>query len=208
MDETNREPIMISALEHYSYCPRQCALIHVEQVFDENVHTMRGHAAHERVDDAGYEVRPGIRIERALPVWSDKLGLVGRCDVVEFDVSGTPYPVEYKHGPRRAKTHDDLQLAAQAMCIEEMTQKVVERGGIYHVTSRRRREVAFTPKLRSDVVDAVAAIRRMIDSGSLPEAVNDERCNHCSLKEICQPEMMSGGSSRLRLRQTLFDPAC
>src|SRR5438874_6253174 len=86
------ELVMISALEHYSYCPRQCALIHIEQAFDDNVHTMRGHAAHERVDDPGYEERPGSRIERALPVWSDRLGLVGKCDVVEFDADSVPYP--------------------------------------------------------------------------------------------------------------------
>src|SRR5204862_4342720 len=95
--EEEQEQVMISALEHYSYCPRQCALIHVEQAFDDNVHTMRGHAAHERVDYPGYEQRPGTRIERALPVWCDRLGLVGKCDIVEFYGYGLPYRVESKH---------------------------------------------------------------------------------------------------------------
>ena len=151
-------PIMISALEHYSYCPRQCALIHIEQCFDENVFTMRGHAAHLRVDEPSYEQRPHTRIERSLPIWSDRLNLVGRCDVVEFDSFGSPYPVEYKYGPRRAKTHDDIQLAAQAMSIEEMTGKTAERGAIYHVSSRRRREVIVSSKLRRIVEDTVQEV--------------------------------------------------
>jgi CRISPR-associated exonuclease Cas4 len=146
------EPIMISALEH-SYCPRQCALIHVEQAFDENVFTMRGHAAHDRVDEPGHEQTAAFRIERALPVWSERLGVIGRCDVVEFDADGTPYPVEYKHGPRRSRIHDDLQLAAQAMCLEEMSGKSVKRGAIHHVTSRRRREVVVSANLRKVVVE-------------------------------------------------------
>jgi CRISPR-associated exonuclease Cas4 len=197
---------MISAIEHYSYCPRQCALIHVEQAFDENVLTMRGHAAHDRVDDPGHEQTTAFRIERALPVWSDRFGLVGRCDVVEFSMDGTPYPVEYKHGPRRSKMHDDLQLAGQAICLEEMTGKVVDRGAIYHVTSRRRREVAISSTLRDGVLETVGAIRQMIDSGIMPPAVNDQRCERCSLKEICQPEMIST-LTRRKLSRTLFDPA-
>jgi len=204
--EEEADLIMISALEHYSYCPRQCALIHVEQAFDENVHTMRGHAAHERVDDSGYEQRPGTRIERALPVWSDRLGLVGKCDVVEFDPDGVPYPVEYKHGRKRAKLHDDLQVAAQAICLEEMTGKAVARGAIYHFSSRRRRELAITPALREHVEQTVAAIRTMLSSGALPPAVNDARCEQCSLRDICQPEAMSAQKLQRNLSSTLFDP--
>ena len=94
------DPIMISALEHYSYCPRQCALIHVEQTFDENLYTLRGQAVHKRVDEPKVEEQAGVRIERALPLWSKALGLVGKADVVEFH-GETPYPVEYKHGPHR-----------------------------------------------------------------------------------------------------------
>ena len=206
MAEEGNEPVMISALEHYSYCPRQCALIHVEQAFDDNVHTMRGHAAHERVDDPGYEQRPGSRIERALPVWSDRLGLVGKCDVVEFDAGGVPYPVEYKHGRKRAKFHDDLQVAAQAMCLEEMTGKTVPRGAIYHFSSRRRREVPITPELRKHVGETVTAIRAMLLRGILPPAVNDARCDECSLKDICQPEAMAAHKLQHSLYSKLFDP--
>lgn len=200
------DTIMISALEHYSYCPRQCALIHVEQAFDDNLHTMRGHAAHERVDDPGYEQRPGTRIERALPVWCDRLGLVGKCDIVEFGADGVPYPVEYKHGRKRAKLHDDLQLAAQAMCLEEMTGKTVGRGAIYHFSSRRRREVLITAGLRKHVEETVAAIRAMLSNGVLPPAVNDARCDECSLKDICQPEVMAARQRQHTLHSNLFDP--
>src|SRR5690554_2605501 len=121
------DPLMISALQHWSYCPRQCALIHMEQAYDENVHTMRGNAVHKRVDIPGFETFEGVRSERALSVWSDSLGLVGKCDVVEFHPDGRIYPVEYKHGRRRIREHDDLQLAAQAMCLEEMLGRPVPR---------------------------------------------------------------------------------
>lgn len=196
------DPIMLSALQHYSYCPRQCALIHIEQAFDENVHTMRGQAVHRRVDEAGFEERSGVRVERALPVWSERLGLIGKCDVVEFLANGTPYPVEYKHGPRRTKLHDDLQLAAQAMCLEEMTGRAVPRGAIFHHTSRRRREVEFAPELRQKVEETVQAIRAMLESGTLPPPVNDARCKECSLWDICQPQAMS---ARLRQQEMLAE---
>ena len=112
------DPITLSALQHWCYCPRQCALIHVEQVFAENLFTLRGQALHKRVDDPGFEVRDGLRVERALPLFCDRLGLVGKADIVEFSPDGTPYPVEYKHGSRHKRADiaacDDLQLAAQA----------------------------------------------------------------------------------------------
>ena len=111
---------MLSALQHWSYCPRQCALIHLEQAFDENVHTMRGNAAHARVDEPGFESFEGVRSERALPVWSDRLGLVGKCDVVEFHPDGKIFPVEYKHGRPKENNCDKIQLCAQALCLEEM----------------------------------------------------------------------------------------
>lgn len=182
---------MLSALQHWSYCPRQCALIHLEQAFDENVHTMRGNVVHAHVDDPGFETFEGVRSERALPVWSDQLGLIGKCDVVEFYPDGRIHPVEYKHGKKRAKLHDDLQLTAQAMCLEEMTGRPVTHGSIYHHSSRRRREVAITTTLRAQVKEAVAAIRLLLASDVLPSPVNDARCKECSLKDICQPEVLS-----------------
>lgn len=200
------DPIMLSALQHWSYCPRQCALIHLEQAFDENVHTMRGNAAHERVDEPGWETAPGARVERALPVFSDSLGLVGKCDVVEFRTDGTIYPVEYKHGKKREKLHDDLQLAAQAICLEEMTGKHVPKGAIYHHGSRRRREVVIGTELRQQMMETIAAILAMLVSGQLPPPVNDKRCNECSLKEICQPEVLADRKSQRVQIVHLFDP--
>jgi CRISPR-associated exonuclease Cas4 len=196
--------IMLSALEHYSYCPRQCALIHAEQVFADNVHTARGHAVHNLVDLAGYQIRSGVRIERALPLVCDKLGLIGRADIVEFLPGGAPYPVEYKHGAKRRKTHDDIQLAAQAICLEEMIGRPVPLGAIYHASSHRRREVSITPALRQLVADTTLAIREMIQSGRMPTAANDARCGGCSLLELCQPEMLSEGNRATTLRSQLF----
>lgn len=198
------DPIMLSALQHYSYCPRQCALIHVEQAFDENVHTMRGNAAHQRVDEPGFESFEGVRSEKALPVWSERLGLIGKCDVVEFYPDGRIYPVEYKHGKKRAKAHDDIQLAAQAICLEEMTGKPVMHGAIYHHTSRRRREVAITDALRQQVEETVKAIRALLASGILPPPANDARCKECSLKEICQPQALADKTYQHELLDGLF----
>lgn len=200
------DPIMLSALEHFSYCPRQYALIHIEQAFDHNVHTKRGDAVHERVDEPGLEVREGMRIERALPVWSEQFGLIGKCDVVEFDREGVAYPVEYKHGTKRVKEHDDLQLAAQALCLEEMTGKPVPKGAIYHFSSRRRREVNITLALREKVAVVLAAIREIIGSGQLPKPVNDKRCDQCSLKEICQPAAIGNVCAIASAHRMLFDP--
>lgn len=199
------DSIMISAIEHYSYCSRQCALIHIEQAFDDNIHTMRGHVVHRQVDEPGWEAQASARAERALPVWSDRLGLIGKCDVVEFRADGSIYPVEYKHGAKRAKLHDDLQLAAQAICLEEMTGKPVKQGAIYHHSSRRRREVAITDDLRKLVEDTISAIRAMLTLGQLPPPVNDKRCKECSLKEICQPEAMAANRVVHDLHAKLFE---
>src|SRR5512136_2029260 len=118
MLDRDDELIMLSTLEHYSYCPRQCALIHLEQIFDENIYTFKGTMLHERVDLGQSETEKDIRITRSLPLWSDRLGLTGRADVVEFH-GETPYPVEYKSGPKDIGPHASLQLCAQALCLEE-----------------------------------------------------------------------------------------
>ncbi len=197
------DPIMISALEHWSYCPRQCALIHVEQTFDENLYTLRGRAVHKRVDEPETEEQAGVRIERALPLWSKVLGLIGKADVVEFH-GVTPYPVEYKHGLHREQEHDDLQLCAQALCLEEMTGQAVPRGAIYHHSSRKRREVACTPELRGQVVQTIQAIRHMLASKQLPPPVNDRRCTKCSLQEACMPSVIDEGRRAMAVVRDLF----
>jgi len=197
--------VMISALEHYSYCPRQCALIHVEQTFDENLYTLRGRAVHERVDEPVGQFQEGVRVERALPLWSKRLGLIGKADVVEFH-GITPYPVEYKHGSKREREHDDLQLCAQAICLQEMTGREVPRGAIYYHSSRRRREVDFTDALRAEVELATVEIRKMLSEKILPPPVNDNRCRHCSLKESCMPAVVGERARAAALLRDLFVP--
>ena len=197
------DPVMISALEHWNYCPRQCALIHLEQTFDENLYTLRGNALHARVDEPTSEEIQGVRVERAVPLWSKSLGLIGKSDVVEFH-GDTPYPVEYKHGPRREHEHDDLQVCAQALCLEEMIGKAVPRGAIYHHSSRRRREVIFDESLRHGVEEAVLAIGTMLAERVLPPPVNDKRCEHCSLKESCLPSVIGEQDRAKRLVRDLF----
>ena len=203
---TDTDPIPISALQHWAYCPRQCGLIHLEQAFADNIHTARGQAVHHLVDEPGYELKAGVRVERALPLWSDRLGLIGKADLVEFHPDGTIFPVEFKHGRKRQKVHDDLQLAAQAMCLEDRLGRPVPKGAIFHASSHRRREVAITPALRQLVIETAGAIRAMLTSGELPPPVNDARCKECSLKDICQPEAVAGRDSLKRLAQELFSP--
>lgn len=201
------DPIMLSALQHYEYCKRQCALIHIEQSFAENVFTLRGQAAHERVDQQRHETSAGARVEYALPVWNHRLGLTGRCDAVEFRPNGILYPVEYKLGKRKTWLSDNLQLAAQAVCLEEMTGKEVPVGAIFHVQSRRRREVQVDAELRGQLENAVNELRRLLASGRIPPPHEEKwRCQECSLIDLCQPEAIS--SSRwMRELENLFNPA-
>lgn len=203
------DPIPLSALQHWAYCPRQCALIHVEQVFEENLYTQRGQALHQRVDDPGFEVRDGLRIERALPLFCDRLGLVGKADVVEFQADGTPYPVEYKNGSRHKRADiaacDDLQLAAQALCLEEMFGKPVREGSLYYASSRRRRIVAFNDDLRAKTESTVAAVRHLLQSGVMPPPLNDDHCGACSLRDLCQPEALAPTPEHQSVRNSLFE---
>lgn len=208
MDEPDLIPL--SALQHWAYCPRQCGLIHLEQAFDDNLHTQRGQAVHAQVDKPGVEERKGLRVERALPVWHDTLGLIGKADVVEFEPDGTPYPVEYKHGSRHKAADiaacDDVQLVAQALCLEAMTGRAVNEGALYYASSKRRRVVTLSPELRTRVAQTARAVRDMLQAGSLPPPTADaRRCRGCSLRDRCQPEALA------RLQQGdaahgLFDP--
>lgn len=187
MPDDERLLIPVSALEHYAYCPRQCALIHTERYFDENVWTERGTRLHERVDEVGQETDGVVRVERALPIWSDRLGLIGRADVVEFLKDGTPYPVEYKLGRRRQHLHDDVQVCAQALCLEEMLGVPVPKGAVFHYGSRRRREVSMTAELRTTTERLIGDVRRLLEAERLPPPVADARCRSCSLLEGCMP---------------------
>lgn len=206
------EAIPLSALQHWAYCPRQCGLIHLEQSFDNNLHTLRGNALHARVDQPGLQTEQGRRVERALPLWHDELRLIGKADIVEFLPDGSPYPVEYKQGSRHKAAGiaacDDLQLAAQAFCLEAMTGHAVPEGAIFYATSKRRRVVPITKALRIQVVDTRAAVAAQLASEQLPPPLIGEmaahRCKACSLLDRCQPQ--AAQSPLLHTYQQLFDP--
>ena len=155
-------------------------------------------------------VRDGLRIERALPLFCDGLGLVGKADVVEFLPDGTPYPVEYKHGSRHKRADiavcDDLQLAGQALCLEEMFGRSVSEGALYYASSRRRRPVSIDKGLRELVKQAAMNVRQLFSAKCLPPPLNNDRCRACSLRELCQPQAISALSVRNALLTALFSP--
>ncbi|TAK37027.1 MAG: CRISPR-associated protein Cas4 [Chloroflexota bacterium] len=196
--------VLISAIEHFSYCPRQCALIHVEQVFEDNVFTVRGQLAHERVDEGDEGVAQGVRVARGIALWSRRLGLFGKADLVEFRPEG-PYPVEYKVG-RRHGPHADLQLCAQALCLEEMLGVIVPRGAIFYRGVRRRHEVAFDDELRRQTREAIEGLRAMLEMERLPAAPNDARCPNCSLGDVCLPAVVAERARLRGLQGALFHP--
>ena len=193
------DPILISALQHWSYCHRQAALIHLDGVWSDNPFTRRGALLHERADNSGSDKRGEVRVERALPLFSRRLGLSGRADAVEFHPDGRVVPVEYKSGRRKPRAADDLQLCAQALCLEEMMGADIPSGAIFHAPERRRRDVPFTATLRRDVERVVAELRTMLSDGTLPAAIHDGRCRDCSLRLLCLPGALDPGD--------LFRPA-
>ncbi len=198
------DPIMLSALEHYAYCPRQCALIHVEQVWDENLYTMRGRDVHDNVhDDSSHEIG-GVRCERSLPIWNRRLNLTGKADLVEF-YDGIPYPVEYKSGRHRKGNPETIQLCAQALCLEEMFGVAVEKGALYWHGSRERREIVFTADMFTHVETLAVAVREMLDKRFVPPPVNDKRCDDCSLKESCLPAIVADKARNRKAARELFE---
>lgn len=188
------ELIPLSALQHYLYCPRQCALIHVERLWSENRYTAEGRLIHDRADEPGTEMRHGVRTATAMPLVNRALGLTGVADVVEFrDGPDGPlsYPVEYKRGRPKRHRADEVQLCAQALCLEEMLDTRIPEGALYYGKTRRRRVVAFDESLRTLTMETVDNIRRMIDEGRTPSAEYEpKRCDACSLLELCQPRTL------------------
>lgn len=199
-----RIDVPISALEHYSYCPRQCALIHVEQTYEENEFTVRGLLAHERTDAAAPSVERGVRTLRGIPLWSERYGLRGKADLVEMRPGG-PYPVEYKVGRRRG-VHAEVQLCAQALCLEEMLGAPVPAGAIYSDAERRRHEVILDAGLRRGTLEMIDGVRAMIERQQLPAAPNDARCRHCSLADVCLPSVVADTPHLRGLQGALFLP--
>ena len=184
------EPIVtISAIEHFVYCPRQCALIHCDGVWSDNAQTVRGSRAHRRVDSGRHRRERGRLVLRSLPLWSETLGLSGRADAVEIE-PGVVRPVEYKSGIRHGAAAD-LQLCAQALCLEEMLDVAIPDGAVWYGGPRRRVRVAFTPALRHEVGEIIHEIRQQLLTASLPEAPNDPRCEACQLQHHCLPAVTS-----------------
>lgn len=199
------DKIPLSALNQYAYCPRRCYLIHAEGEFADNIHTESGTREHERVDQLAHDIKKGVRVEFALPVWSERLGISGRCDVVEFHQDSSVYPVEYKHGKRKQWLNDDLQLAAQALCLEEMLNIVIPAGAIYHAQSRRRREISIDDTLRDQVAATIAAVKNLLNNNRCPPPIDDvKRCPQCSLNELCNPELIKEKARLHELSAQLF----
>ena len=186
----------------------------VEGWREENEHTALGDIVHEHADLPGYEIAKGVTLLRALPVWSERLGLSGKCDIVEVGLDASPKsefrnpnwlcPVEYKKGKRRQFENDDAQLCAQALCLEEMFGVVVDGGAVFHAASKGRREVEFTAELRQLTENAIAELHRLLETQCVPQAVFKPACEECSLFEICLPQVTGKTSIAFRLSRHLF----
>lgn len=203
--DAERHQVPISALEHHAYCARQAGLILLEDTFDDDAATVRGTLLHERVHTPGHETRRGVRTLRALPVWHDGLGLTGVCDVVELHDDGTVLPVEHKSGRYRAGGPADLQVAAQAICLEAMFATEVPLGVIYSAADRRRHDVPIDDALRTAVAETTAAVRAITTGESLPPAPADRRCRRCSLAEACMPGVLAGTRRYRTALAAVFD---
>jgi CRISPR-associated exonuclease Cas4 len=182
--------VPLSALQHHLFCPRQCALIHVERIWAEDGATAEGRLLHERVDGGRPDRRAGIRVVRGLSIRSVALGVVGKADVVELHGSGVglrPYPVEYKRGRPKAHRADEVQLCAQAICLEEMFAVPVAEGALFYGETRRRTDVAFDESLRALTAAVAADVRRMIAEDATPPPVHKPGCARCSLLDACRP---------------------
>lgn len=198
--------VPLSALEHWSFCQRQCGLIHLEGLWAENVLTVEGQQLHEKVDLPGMEQRPGIRLARALALKSERHGLIGKADLVAFyddpayPATGRPFPVEYKRSTRNTFRHAELQLCAQGLCLEEMLKVPVPAGALYFGASRRRREVPFDELLRMETLAAAAQILGMLREGLTPPPEPGPKCEQCSLKDLCLPGLPGTGRQKAYLR--------
>ncbi len=180
--------IPLSALQHHLFCPRQCALIHVEQQWAEDGATAAGRVLHEKVDAGGTETRPGVRVTRGVALRSVALGVSGRADVVEWQGRPMmPVPVEYKRGKPKAHRADEVQLCAQAICLEEMLGVLVPQGALFYGETRRRTLVSFDDALRALTAATARAARANLATGHTPLPVYTPACRRCSMQDLCNP---------------------
>ena len=214
MEYREEDYLMLSGIQHFSFCRRQWALIHIEQQWDENLRTVEGNLFHQKAHD-GYssEKRKDVIISRGMPVFSRKMGVSGVCDIVEFhrdDEKGISiygregkylvYPVEYKKGQPKEEESDLLQMAAQAMCLEEMLACDITKGYLFYGEIRRRIEVVLDEGLRQRVSDSFAEMHQYFQRRFTPKVKRTKACNACSLKNLCLPQLMKIGRASCRER--------
>ena len=203
MSYREEEYLQLSGLQHFAFCRRQWALIHIEQQWADNLRTVEGNLMHENAhDEVRREKRPGLIITRGMPIHSPELGVSGQCDVVEFhQVSDgislqkekglwQPYPVEYKRGKPKEHQADELQLCGQAMCLEEMLCCSIPSGSLYYGETRRRQEVCFTDELREKVKSYIDEMHQMFERKYTPRVKPKKECGACSMKELCLPVLL------------------
>ena len=193
----------LSGLQHLLFCERQWGLIHIEQLWEENRLTAEGRVLHERAHSPGTEGRPGVRTARGLRLHSLKLGLAGQADIVEFHKSANgiplpnlpglwrPFPVEYKRGKPKRDACDEVQLCAQALCLEEMFGGEISNGALFYGQPRRRTEVQFTPQLRARTEALAARMHELHHAGKTPHAAYQPKCDGCSLIAKCLPRLLA-----------------
>ncbi len=203
MDDSH-QPLFISALQHYAYCPRQFALIHLEQAWSDNFFTAHGNLLHERVDSCEPEQRGNIRFERSVAVKSSRLGISGKLDLLE--VEGKPplnyFPVEYKRGKPKVENWDKIQLCAQALCLEEMRNITINEGALWYWKPRKRVPVMFDDALRNETLLTIQGAQALLDSGKTSAPTdNSKRCKACSLLDLCEPESFRHDHSRAYSRE-------
>ncbi|MGB1092669.1 MAG: CRISPR-associated protein Cas4 [Oceanobacter sp.] len=203
MDDSNT--LAISAIQHYAYCPRQFALIHLEQAWADNRFTAEGLLLHRRVDGGEPEQRGNIRYERSVLINNQQLGLSGKMDLLEIDSSQQPpklIPVEYKRGKPKVQDWDRLQLCAQALCLEEMRDTSITEGALWYWETRHREIVAFTDELRAATLAAINAAQALLTNGKTPEPTpHTKRCKACSLIEQCQPDTVRKDQSSAYIQE-------
>lgn len=198
--------IQINTLQHYVYCPRQCALLCVENVWNDNLYTVRGEILHEVVDSETEETRGSVRVVRGLRIHSTRLRIVGKCDVVEFHLSGddastlvrknetgsyTVIPVEYKAGEPKEDLSDKVQLCAQALCLEEMLNVSIEKGIFFYGKIRRRYTIDIDRMLREQTEEVIQGVHALVSKRVVPRALYSQKCRNCSLESICVPRAMN-----------------
>lgn len=199
----------IRALNDLLFCPRRCAMHRIEQVWVENAHTLEGTRGHRRADRNIHEAPLGVRTAHGVLLKSARLKLTGKADIIEFrpGVGGAevPFPVEYKRGKRRRWDNDDVQLCAQALCLEEMLGVPVPAGAVFHITSKRRRDIVFTLELRAKTEQAARELHALFASGRTPPPILKPRCKGCSLFDLCMPKLLMEKSRIVRYHQALFE---